>query len=72
MQSFDALDSREKTITILGDRWWQQTAKQDGDKICRTFLCSVWKKCVSVRSRNGAPSRNGCVVNGQTTKARYN
>ena len=24
---------------------------------------------VSVRSRNGAPSRKGCVVNGQTTKA---
>ena len=25
--------------------------------------------CVSVRSRNGAPSRKGCVVNGQKTKA---
>ena len=24
---------------------------------------------VSIRSRNGAPSRNGCVVNGQITKA---
>ena len=24
---------------------------------------------VSIRSRNGAPSRKGCVVNGQTTKA---
>ena len=24
---------------------------------------------VSMRSRNGAPSRKGCVVNGQTTKA---
>ena len=22
MKSFDALDSREKTIAILGDRWW--------------------------------------------------
>ena len=30
MNSFDALDSREKTIAILGDRWWPQTAKQDG------------------------------------------
>ena len=77
MKSFDALDSREKTIAILGDRWWPQTAKQDGDKICRRFLCSVWKKRneylavggVSVRSRNGAPSRKRCVVNGQTTKA---
>ena len=76
MKSFDALDSREKTITKLGDRRWPQTAKQDGDKICRRFLCSVWKKRseylaiggVSLISRNGAPSRMGCVVNGQTTK----
>ena len=75
--SFDALDRREKTIAILGDRWWPQTAKQDGDKICRRFLCNVWKKRneylavggVSLRSRNGAPSRKGCVINGQTTKA---
>ena len=43
IQSFDALDSREKTIAILGDRWWPQTAKQD--KICKRFLCNVWKKC---------------------------
>ena len=77
MTSFDALYSREKTIAILGDGWWPQTAKQDGDKICRRFLCSVWKKRneylgvggVSVRSRNGGPSRKRCVVNGQTTKA---
>ena len=44
MESFDALDSQEKTIAILGNRWWPQTAKQDGDKMCRRFLCSVWKK----------------------------
>ena len=78
MKSFDALDSRrEKTISTLEDRWWPQMAKQDGDKICRRFLCNVWKKRneylavggVSLRSRNGAPSRKGCVVNGQTTKA---
>ena len=29
IKSFDALDSREKTIAILGDRLWPQTAKQD-------------------------------------------
>ena len=80
MTSFDALDSREKTVgcyTRRYRRWWPQTAKQDGDKIGRRFLCSVWKKRneylvvggVSVRSRNGAPSRKRCVVNGQTTKA---
>ena len=44
MESLDALDSREKTIAVLGDRWWPQTAKQDGDKICRRFFCSVSKK----------------------------
>ena len=42
IQSFDALDSREKMIAILGDRWWPQTAKQDGDKICcKRFLCNI-------------------------------
>ena len=67
MKSLDALDSREKTIAIQGDRWWPQTAKQGGDMICRRFLCSVWKKRnaylatggVSIRSGNGAPSRKG-------------
>ncbi|CAN0096948.1 unnamed protein product [Sphacelaria rigidula] len=65
MKSFAALDSREKTIAILGDGWWPQKAKQDGDKICRRFLCNAWKKRferrnvgdVSFRSRNGAPSQ---------------
>ena len=55
---------------------WLQTAKQDGDRISKQFLCSIWKKRnerpnvggVSIRSRNGAPSRKGCVVNGQMTK----
>ena len=57
-----------------------QTAKQDGDRIGKQFLCGidyVWKKRnkrpnvggVSIRSRNGAPSRKGCAVNGQITKA---
>ena len=44
IKSFDALDIREKTIAILGDRCWPQTAKQDGDKICKRFLCNIWKK----------------------------
>ena len=44
IKSFDALDSREKTIAILGDRWWPQTAKQDGDNKCKRFLCNIWKK----------------------------
>ena len=77
MEEFRRLDS-DKTITILGDRWWPQTPKQDGDKISKPFLCHTWKKRderpnvggVSTRSINGAPSRKGCVVNGQMTKAR--
>ena len=41
MNLFDALYSREKTIAILGDRCWPQTAKQDGDNICKRFLCNI-------------------------------
>ena len=70
MEEFGRLESSEKTIIILGDRWWPPTAKQDGDRISKHFLCSIWKTRnerpngggVSIRSRNGAPSRQGCVV----------
>ena len=27
IEKFDTLDSREKTITILGDKWWPQADK---------------------------------------------
>ena len=61
---------------ILGDRWWPQTAKQDGDNICKRFLCNVWKKRNErlniegiFNSRNSAPFRKGRLVNGHTTKA---
>ena len=30
MEKFGTLDSSEKTISILGDRCWPQTAKQEG------------------------------------------
>ena len=82
MRKLDACDmkgfgSSEKTIAIVGGRWCPQTAKQDGDRVSKPFLCSIWKKRderpnvggVSVRSRNGAPSRKGCVVNGHVTRA---
>ena len=80
MNLFEALDSREKTIAILGDRCWPQTAKQDGDKKCKRFLCNIRKKrnerlnveSVSIRSTNGAPSRKGRMVNGHTTKESNN
>ena len=44
MEEFGRLESSEKTITILGDRWWPQTATQDGDRISKQFLCGIWKK----------------------------
>ena len=64
MEEFGRLQSSEKTVAILGDRWWPQTAKQDGDRISKQFLCHTWKNRnerpnvggVSIRSRNGAPS----------------
>ena len=65
MEELGRLESNEKTIAILGDRWWPQTAKQDGDRISKQFLCNIRKKRnerpnvggASIRSRNGAPSR---------------
>ena len=38
---FGRLESSEKTIAILGDGWWPQTAKQDGGRISKHFLCSI-------------------------------
>ena len=43
MEEFGRLESGEKTIAMLGDRWWPQTAKQDGDRTSKQFLCSTWK-----------------------------
>ena len=48
MEKFGTLDSSAKAIAILGDRWWQQTAKQEGDKISKRFstkylVCNLWK-----------------------------
>ena len=28
---FEVIDISEKVIPVLGDRWWPQTAKQDGE-----------------------------------------
>ena len=77
MEEFGKTRECEKTLAILGDRWWPQMAIQDGGRIIKQFPCSMWKKRnerpnvggVSIRSRNGAPCRKGCAVNGQMTKA---
>ena len=81
MEGLDALDNSEKTIAILGDRWWPQAARLEGDKTCgkKKNVFSTWERRderpnvggVSIRSRNVARSRKGCVVNGPMTKA-YN
>ena len=79
IEQFGRLESSEKTIAIPGNRWWPQTTKQDGNRMIKQSLCNVWKKRnerpnfggVSIRSRNGAPSRKRCVVNGQMTKNEY-
>ena len=64
MEKFGTLDSSEKTIAILGDGWWPQTAKREGDKISKKFLCNIRKRrnelpkvgAVFIRDRNGAPA----------------
>ena len=38
MEEFCRLEGSEKTISILGDRWWPQTAEQNGDRINKPFL----------------------------------
>ena len=37
MEEFGRLERSEKRIAILGDRWWPQTAKQEGDGISEQF-----------------------------------
>ena len=32
MEKFGTLDS-DNTIAVLGDKWWPQTAKQEGDNV---------------------------------------
>ena len=65
MEEFDTLDSSEKTIAILGDRWWSQAVKKERVKTRKTIQYNTRKQRnerptvqgVSVRTRNGAPSR---------------
>ena len=53
LEEFGRLESGEKTITILGERWWPQTAKQDGERISKPFSCNIWKE------RNERPNVGG-------------
>ena len=38
MEKFGTPYSSEKTIAILGDRWWPHKAKQEGEKISKKSL----------------------------------
>ena len=44
MEEFGRPESSEKTIAILGDRWWPQTAKQDRDTIHKHFFMLYMEK----------------------------
>ena len=44
VEEFGRVESSEKTIAAKGDRWWPHTAKQEGDRIGKQFLCNIWKK----------------------------
>ena len=39
MEEFGGLKSSKKTIAILRDRWWPQTAKNNGDRTSKQFSC---------------------------------
>ena len=44
MNKLGTLDSSEKTIAILGYKWWPQAAKWEGDKIInrKVFYVIPW------------------------------
>ena len=82
MGNFGTLENSERTIAILGARWWPQTIKQEGDKLKpkkNEILPTIWKKRherpttevtrLCIESRNGAPSRKRFMVDGQIAKA---
>ena len=44
LEKFGTLDSSEKTIAILGDKWWPRTAQQQGDTTSKKYTRNIWKK----------------------------
>ena len=50
MGEFGRLESSEKTIAIPGDRWWPQTAKQNGDRISKQFVFVYGKHVMSAQT----------------------
>ena len=54
--------SSEETIAIQGDRWWSQTTKPDGDRICAQFLCNIWRSAMSAQMLEVFPSGVGTML----------
>ena len=48
-EKFSTLDSSEKTIAILGDRWWPQQAQQEEDKANQTFYVIYGNNAMSAQ-----------------------
>ena len=38
IEEFGRLENSEKTIAILGDKWWPKTAKQEGDRTSKSIF----------------------------------
>ena len=49
MEEFGRLESSEKTIATLRDKWWPQTAKQQGDRISKQFYVIYGKSVMSAQ-----------------------
>ena len=50
MEEFSRLESSEKTIAIVGDRWRRQTAKKDGDRISKQVYVIYGKSLMSAQT----------------------
>ena len=49
MEEFGRLEGSEKTVAILGARWWPQTAKQEGDRISKQFFMYYGRSVMSAQ-----------------------
>ena len=47
MEEFGTLEGNEKTIAILGDRWWPRAAEQEGDKISKQCFHVIYGNTVT-------------------------
>ena len=44
------LDDSEKTFAILGDRWWPQTAKQEGGEANSFLKRNTWENVMNAQT----------------------